>query len=468
MISASIAPEQATPTESSTPAPFTHTHSNSSATEAWSNTPIVAKPFHGMAHRVSVAIVFFIVAIAPFKLDFGTDKSQVLGWLQLALCASGVPFLIGLAKRKQLDALTISGLICLAARAISFAVRPAVNGFMSMTLLLSGIIVVAIIQRVSLNQRAFICKLLIAYGAGEATLGAFQHQYGRAFGLQFLGERDLPFEFLFGQNIPTGTLTQRYALAGFGLLCGVAGIDLLRSTRHRNSPIELSQSDRRNRFAWVATAMLSCGYLVVISLGRSVLLGEIVIALSLVFIGARIKDLRKAVCIGLLALIGASTVAFLSSRSAVGVRRKQTSANPSNGRSALIRQSMELAKLKPIVGVGPGRYLDELNVHPEIKALSTEFLTVHNIVLYVLVEGGIVGLLSLLAPGFIFARQLRRVGPTRILPLLVFLPLTMLDVHTFLVPECAMHFAIALGLAWKTVDHRAHAKLIGRELPAHT
>ncbi|MGH8999313.1 MAG: hypothetical protein ACRDY7_07975, partial [Acidimicrobiia bacterium] len=115
-------------------------------------------------------------------------------------------------------------------------------------------------------------------------------------------------------------------------------------------------------------------------------------------------------------------------------------------RGELVRQANELFSDHPILGVGPGRYVEALIERPEVVELATQDpRPVHVTPYLVLVEGGLVTLPAVLLLGWAVASRGWRAGPLGAGVALSAVPFLLLDHLYWSYPQGLMLTGVWLG-----------------------
>lgn len=134
------------------------------------------------------------------------------------------------------------------------------------------------------------------------------------------------------------------------------------------------------------------------------------------------------------------------------VNRAETSTDPnapggiSSARGELIEQAEGLLRDEPLLGVGPGRYVEALLERPEVVKLAKQSpRPVHLTPYLVFVEGGLVALPALLLLGWAVATQAWRAGPLGIGVILSVAPFMLLDHLNWSYPQGLMLTGVWLG-----------------------
>ena len=130
-----------------------------------------------------------------------------------------------------------------------------------------------------------------------------------------------------------------------------------------------------------------------------------------------------------------------------GTVRAKTASDVTSNRTQLLRQANGLIDQDPILGVGPGRYVDALEERPDLVRRATQRPSrpVHLVPYLVLVEGGLVALPALVLLGWAVLRQTWRAGATGVMITLSAVPFLALDHMHWSYPQGLMLTGIWLG-----------------------
>lgn len=132
---------------------------------------------------------------------------------------------------------------------------------------------------------------------------------------------------------------------------------------------------------------------------------------------------------------------------AVGTVRAGSAASVTSNRTQLLEQAGRLWEESPVLGVGPGRYVEALVERPEIEKLATEHppRPVHLVPFLLLVEGGLVVLPALVFLVWAVLAQTRRAGVLGFGITLAVLPFLLLDHLHWSYPQGLLLTAVWLG-----------------------
>ncbi len=268
-------------------------------------------------------------------------------------------------------------------------------------------------------------------GLGQAVLGMAQSLHGNTFGIALV-DFQLPL-FQFGtSSAAQGGLPHPYYLAGFLVMAqGAALLGLRHAT---------------NRWPWLASlAVLSIG--IAITYSRAAVLGQIGLVLCAMFGRGERKVLlagAAAVCVGL--AIGA--VAFGDgwiTRSETSVGRDDQSAD--SDRVQRLREAGDLIESSPIVGIGPGQYVEELHAYD-----LPIYQAAHNLFAHEAAELGIPGGLVTAALFGLLLVRARRGGAWTAMLVVTVIPLAVLGTVPYVLPGAMAVSGLWLGLVRGSLD----------------
>ena len=199
---------------------------------------------------------------------------------------------------------------------------------------------------------------------------------------------------------------------------------------------------------------------------RTSVLGVAGLAVLLGLATMRSSDRRTPA--GLLAalLLSTAIVGLVFHTGWVGRAGQTTSVTTGSGRVETARQAMAMLRRSPVVGVGPGNFVESAYRDPQIRAMASERLTVHNVALALVTESGLLGAAALAALAVVLARRTwRSLAALSVLGAVA--PFTSLDqthwVHTpnMVALGLAVGMAVAVAGAPMGVSTRSGAKLPG-------
>jgi len=288
----------------------------------------------------------------------------------------------------------------------------------------------------------------VAFGAFAAAtvfqvaVALAQRAADAPLGLHFLGEPRGVY-LIGGRFASTGVTFHPYILAAW---CTLAAAVLLAAVARSESPSRVLLEVAVLPFVAVGLTMSRAGALAVVFL-----LGSAAVA------AIRQPRLR----IVLVAAAAAAALGVLADYSGWASRAGESvgpnATNVTSGRTELLHQANGLFRLHPIVGVGPGRYVDELVQHPDLVELATQTPSrpVHVVPYLVLIEGGLVVVPALLLLAWAVITQSRRGGAVAVGVTLAVLPFLALDHLHWSFPQGLVLTGIWLGVL----------DLLGQEAP---
>jgi hypothetical protein len=339
--------------------------------------------------RVAAGIVALLVVLVPLALVriLWAPPGGDLDWcrrIQVAPFDAVLVLVLGwmVVQRREVAALfsnrTVRGWsIALAViGAVSFAAHPSPLGVVFALRLASGVGLIALIAvawRSPVARRALLATIAIA-GVAQAVLGMVQSLRGSTFGIAPL---DFSWELMrFGSSAAAqGSLPHPYHLTGYLVVAQGAALLGLRQ----------AAADRAPRWPWlVAVAVLACGTSITYS--RAALLGQIaVVVAALVARADRRVLVAAAVAVVLGTALGA--VGFgdgwvARSGRTVGAEGQSIDSH----RTTRLKEAKGLIESSPVVGVGPGRYVDAL-----ADGKPGDYQPAHQVIAHMAAELGIPG-----------------------------------------------------------------------------
>ena len=301
-----------------------------------------------------------------------------------------------------------------------------------------------------------------AIGESLLALGQFLNQGSIGGIFYFLGERSFTSSTPGIANVaingellmrPYGTFPHPNVLAGYLLIVLIMTLFLFRQFFHR-----WQQS------IGVIVLLLGTGSLlltlsrVAIVVWFLVLAAGFIITQQRVFVWLKNTSIRAVLS---LCILGGGIVVILASP--LGTRLMQTSFTEEAlvQREILINSTIEISKATPLFGVGPGNFLPALATVQQPLSLGLYMQPVHNILLLVFSELGLVGFSFF----FIYLLQTYRrllkwyhLGNSdQLFPLILFLVLSAIlflgsfDHYWLTIQQGQLLFAFVLGLSWITI-----------------
>lgn len=294
----------------------------------------------------------------------------------------------------------------------------------------AGLAMIALVSKgaESAKGRQFMLGTIVVVGVLQAVLAMAQSAHGTAFGIDFIDYAGRLYPFG-SSRAGRGGLGHPYHLA---VLLTVAQGAALLGLRHTRSA----------RWPWVASlAVLGAG--IAVTYTRAGAIGQVLLVICLL-LGRRDRRLMlpaaAAIVVGL--LIGG--VAFgdgWMAKSDVTINADGTQAM-SSSRTERLREAKELISAHPVVGVGPGTYVDALHAEKRV-----EYLPAHNLVAQDAAEMGILGGIAVLALLALLGLRVVRGGAWTGAVVLPIVPFLLLDAYPYVFATGIALAAIWLGLA---------------------
>lgn len=129
-------------------------------------------------------------------------------------------------------------------------------------------------------------------------------------------------------------------------------------------------------------------------------------------------------------------------------------------RTHLVHEAAVLIRAEPVAGVGPGQYIPALRRRLKVEqdADLGNFRPVHNVVLLVGAEGGVLALLAAAGLFALVGWRAVRSGPVAVAVYLAYVPFAMLDHFAYSFPQGLVLTGFWLGL----LDLIAHQRSVAR------
>ncbi len=312
----------------------------------------------------------------------------------------------------------------------------------------AGLVVIALVAKGAENAsgRQFMLGTIVVVGVLQAVLGMAQSAHGTAFGIDYLdfAGRLYPFG---SSRAGRGGLGHPYHLA---VLLAVAQGAALLGLRHTRSA----------RWPWVAgLAVLGAG--IAVTYTRAGAIGQVLLVICLL-LGHRDRRLMlpaAAIIVGL-TIGGVSFGDGWLARSEVTINADGTQ-NVSSSRTQRLREAGELISAHPVVGVGPGTYVDALHAEKRI-----EYLPAHNLVAQDAAEMGILGGIAALALLGLLGFRVLRGGAWTGAVVLPVVPFLVLDAYPYVFATGIALASIWLGLARVSLSRAEPAAAVPTSVPA--
>ncbi len=278
--------------------------------------------------------------------------------------------------------------------------------------------------------RTILLTSVTAAGVVQAVLGMLQSIRGQTYGVAPI---DFDWSlFAYGSShAAQGGFPHPYHLTGFLIVCQGAALLGLRHTRTA-------------RWPWLASLLLIT-VATTITYSRAALIGQALVLLCAV-LGRRDRRilLPAAAAISLGLLLGA--VAFGDGWVA-RADASATSGDVDSGRRVRLEQAWTMIEDNPVVGVGPGRYSDEL-----AKTVRDDVRPAHNLIAQEAAEYGVGGGILMVAfLGLIGLRALRG-GAWTAMIVAAYVPMLLLGTIGYVLATSFAMSAIWLGLVRASLD----------------
>ena len=273
----------------------------------------------------------------------------------------------------------------------------------------------------------------------EAVWSTAQLVTGSGLGLTRLGEDAHPlWPFSPTVSAPLGSMAHPYVLAGLALVASGA-LAWKALTGPRPAP-------------WLALATLAV-VPVGFTFSRAGLIGGALLVGGFVAGAVRPgRHRRRSALAALLLCVGMAVPAAIWSagwRNRAAQTTAATSANQlTTDRTQLDHEALVLLGAHPLTGVGPGQYVPAVQARfrTESDKRVPNFRPVHNVVLLVGAEGGVLALIVIAALFALVGWRALRSGPAAIGVYLAYLPFCMLDHFAYSFPQGLVLTAIWLGV----------------------
>jgi O-antigen ligase len=346
----------------------------------------------GSARSAWLLAICVLLTIFPIQMRLGFLANPIAVYdlayalVAIALLARGIT-LLRLQDRPCLTVLSVSiGLVCTAVLVV-FAAHPSRNAALIATYVLGTVLVgKRTNEMLERNQAIVLIRAIVGWIFVQFPVAVAQVVNDGAVLGRWASESEYGFRRIDGMLGASGTVLFANVL---GTACALAATFLV---------VALAQHEMRKTDQLLCgVAIAAASAMVGLSLSRSAIVAHVIIAITTSVSPDR-RKLAPVVATMLFSLAVSMVV-----RSDGWVARGQASVagveTAGSGRMALNRQAIAVYKTKPVTGVGFGNYETTVSSEPEIEALSTEHLLVHNFALYVLATGGVVGSLAAVVVG---------------------------------------------------------------------
>jgi hypothetical protein len=362
------------------------------------------------------------VSAAPFDLVL----LVITGWVLLR------PALLGDLFRRRAVQVGTGALV--AVSAVSLAAHPSWLGVAHGLRLLAGLAVLAALGRAFADPtaRRGLLAAIAAVGTAQAVLGMVQATRGEAFGIEYLDYAGPLYPFG-SSHAGRGGLTHPYHLA---VLLVVAQGAALLGLRHRAG---------RSPLPWLlALSAISAG--IGVTYTRAGAIGQVALVAALLLGRADRRALLTAAA-AIVVGLGIGGLAFGTGWLDRGATTAGATGNIDSDRSVRLAEARELIEAEPLVGVGPGRYVDALAATDREELLPAHNLLAHQAAELGLAGGAVTaGLLALLA-----LRVLRGGAWTAALVVPV-VPFLLLDAFPYVFATGLAISAVWLGLVRASLE----------------
>jgi hypothetical protein len=347
-------------------------------------------------------------------------RVEILDIVLLGITIATGSYIIRCWARYRKDWAFRSCLLIIALLTVSLAAHPSVSGCLLIARVL-GVCSLALLIRESADRRGPIVLLIVFVlsNVAQAIVAVGQVIHHGPVGLGLLGELPIPLAPVGSALASRGTFQHAYPLAGFALLGCFVSLALL--VRHA----------RKILFLALAVGAIPLG----ITYSRAGILGLLA---GLAAVSPALRQARGRLAAGILAILaGVALPMFLWSggwtsraeTTSVDAMTRNVEALGSN-RPYLAGGALTLIASNPVIGVGPGLYYPGSPSALRTTPVQPSEI-VHNLPLYVAVEGGVL-------PGTLLCAILLVVGVIAIKRdafaasvYLSFLPFVLLDRFTY-------------------------------------
>ncbi len=320
----------------------------------------------------------------------------------------------------------------------AYAIHPSLMGFAALFHFATLVSIASQIERRPHLLRPVMLTMM-ALATFEGIVAAGQSLGNHPLGLGAIGEVGDPFIPVGTAGmVPAGTMFHPYPLTGFCLVAVALGI------------VGVSRKLVKLPFAVFAAA--GTGAMVALSASVAAAIASGAIAVSTLAVGLVALKTKRGDWRVLLVLVGFG-IGFASAFPLAydgwiwkGERATQGVETAGNGRVELVKQAGEMIKRWPLTGVGPGRYMQARDAHPDLIAMAKEDQPVHNWFMLIVVETGVLGALALAYIGWQTGRaMLRDWGPVLVVMASVSANL-MFDHYLWLFEVGAVQMGVAFGV----------------------
>jgi hypothetical protein len=392
-----------------------------------------------------------VVALMPFPLvlrgwgdpKLPYDYLTIVFPVDLAFAAllvAGLGPLARLARARRLGVGARSWLALTLVMTLALIAHPTSRGLHTVFELWGVAVLAATIAEALAGEfAAVVLGALVGVAALETVWAAAQLIIGSGLGLTGLGEDAHPLlPFSATVVAPMGSMVHPYVLAGLALVASsVAAWQALRSPRPAG---------------WLVAAAV-CIAPVGFTFSRAGLLSAVLIMGGFGVAALCRGPQRRRAAMAVLALgIG------IAAPAAIWIhgwddRASETTAASTAGqltteRTHLVHEAVQLLRSDPITGIGPGQYVPALKHHVGVEQDHnlSNFRPVHNVVLLVGAEGGILALVVAAALFALVGWRALRTGPVAVAVYLAYFPFAMLDHFAYSFPQGLVLTGFWLGV----------------------
>jgi hypothetical protein len=267
----------------------------------------------------------------------------------------------------------------------SLAVHPSARGGAAVLRWIGVAMVALAVGRLAGPARTFVLTTFAGVTAAQVAVALAERAAEGPIGLRSLGE-PAAYE-IGGRYASTGLTIHPYVLAAW---CALGGAVLLAAAARTERPPGWLSVAAAVPFAGPGLTMSRTGALAV------------VLVLAAFGVAARHRPRLRLLVIGAVTAAALGVVLDLSgwlnrAAESAPAATPEASAPLTSHRDELLRQAWGLFRQDPVLGVGPGRYVEALDRRPELVKLATQRPSrpVHLAPYLVLVEGGLVVLPAL-------------------------------------------------------------------------
>ena len=403
---------------------------------------VVAVPATASLHAVLARVEWqlYLVAVATLPLmgiivtSVPTDRpwwvgvfyTDIIMWPMLAIWFVRR---IGPLTRRPVDQLVMVTASLIAALGVAFLAHPSTNGVLLLLRVAGSAAAADITIRAVREGRARRMVDVLAISMGfELALAVAQWHLRRPVG--FGMEYSTAAWQIAGAIAPAGTTPHPYMYTALAFV--LTGLTLgLALTGHM-------------RFAGARLALAVAPAAMTYS--RTSVLGVVALTVLLGLAVFKHRDRRTPATLLLALLVTVGSVGLVFHAGWVGRAGQTTSVTTGSGRVQTIRQGLAMVEASPIVGVGPGNFVETAYRNPKVRALSSEKLTVHNVALALITESGLIGAVALAALALVLLRRTRR-SLASLCVLAAVAPFASLDQTHWVHTPNMVALGLALGMA---------------------